>query len=113
MEKNKVKKKYFHPMLTKEASEKLKEFYLKMRSKTPNSVTLRDYESLLRFAEDSAKSRLSDKVTVEDVKKAIDIWFKEKTKQEKERTRQKFEKEFEESAKEAYRRKKRQLEGIV
>lgn len=112
MEKDKVKKKYFHPTLTKEASEALKQFYLETRNKSLDSVSLRDYESLLRFAEDSARGRNNQKVTVEDVKKAIDIWFKEKTKQEKERTRQKFEKEFKESAKEAYRRKKKQL-GIV
>ncbi|HDJ96579.1 MAG TPA: cell division protein, partial [Candidatus Aenigmarchaeota archaeon] len=67
---------HIHPKLTKEAGEKLREFYVKMRSKAsggeaPVPITLRQYEALIRLAEASAKVRLSNKVTVEDAERAI------------------------------------------
>jgi len=66
---------YIHPVLTKEAAENLKDFYLKMRAKAggeaPVSITLRQYESLIRIAEASAKIRFSDKVEVEDAERSI------------------------------------------
>ncbi len=64
-----------HPALTKEAGERLKEFYLEMRAKAgedaPVSITLRQYEALIRVAEASAKIRLSVKVDAEDVERSI------------------------------------------
>jgi replicative DNA helicase Mcm len=69
-----------HPVLTKEAGEKLKEFYLEMRSKAgeeaPISITLRQYESLIRMAEASAKIRLSSIVDPEDVDRSIRLMKK-------------------------------------
>ena len=66
-----------HPILTKEAGEIIKDFYLKMRSKAggeaPVSITLRQYEALIRLAEASAKVRLSNKVTKEDAERAIKL----------------------------------------
>ncbi len=68
---------YIHPILTKEAAEVLKDFYLKMRAKAggeaPVSITLRQYESLIRLAEASAKIRFSDKVEMEDADRAIKL----------------------------------------
>jgi len=64
-----------HPVLTEKAGEAVKDFYLKMRSKAsgeaPVSITLRQYEALIRLAEAAAKVRLSNKVTVEDAGIAI------------------------------------------
>lgn len=68
---------YIHPVLTKEAAEVLKDFYLKMRAKAggeaPVSITLRQYESLIRLAEASAKIRFSNKVEMEDADRAIKL----------------------------------------
>lgn len=68
------------PELTEEAAEKLKEFYVDMRSKSSISgerqavaITMRQYEALIRLAEASAKVQLRNKVTVEDAQRAIDI----------------------------------------
>jgi replicative DNA helicase Mcm len=66
-----------HPALTKDAGQRLKEFYLQMRVKTgedsPVSITMRQYESLIRLAEASAKIRLSDIVTMEDAQRSINL----------------------------------------
>jgi replicative DNA helicase Mcm len=68
---------FIHPVLTKEAAESLKDFYLKMRAKAggeaPVSITLRQYESLIRVAEASAKIRFSDKVAIEDAERSIQL----------------------------------------
>lgn len=68
-------KSHVHPALTKEAAEIIKDFYLKMRAKAggeaPVSITLRQYEALIRLAEASAKIRLSDKIDIKDADKAI------------------------------------------
>lgn len=64
-----------HPTLTEESGQKLKEFYLEMRSRSgedaPVSITLRQYEALIRLAEASAKIRLSEKVEIEDTERSI------------------------------------------
>jgi replicative DNA helicase Mcm len=64
-----------HPMLTEETGERLKNFYIEMRTKAgeeaPVSITLRQYETLIRLAEASAKIRLSDKVEIEDAERSI------------------------------------------
>ncbi len=66
-----------HPVLTKETGEKLKEFYLQMRSRSgedaPVSITLRQYDSLIRLSESSARIRLSETVDVEDAQRAINL----------------------------------------
>jgi len=66
-----------HPVLTKETGERLKEFYLSMRARSgedaPVSITLRQYDSLIRLAEASAKIRLSKKVEIEDAQRAITL----------------------------------------
>jgi replicative DNA helicase Mcm len=64
-----------HPTLSPGSGEKLKDFYLEMRSKAgedaPISITLRQYETLIRLAEASAKIRLSNEVEMEDVERSI------------------------------------------
>ena len=66
------------PVLTQEALERLKDFYLLMRSAsetegTPVAITARQLESLVRIAEARARVALRDKVTLEDAERAIDI----------------------------------------
>jgi len=66
------------PDLSREAGQKLKDFYVGLRTKTageesPVPITLRQYESLIRLAEASAKIRLSKIVREEDADRAIDI----------------------------------------
>jgi replicative DNA helicase Mcm len=66
-----------HPVLTKDAGDMLKEFYLQMRSKSgeesPVSITLRQYDALIRLAEASAKVRLSETVESEDAQRAVKL----------------------------------------
>lgn len=66
------------PVLTKEALERLKDFYLIMRSAsetegTPVAITARQLESLVRIAEARARVGLREKVLVEDADQAIEI----------------------------------------
>jgi replicative DNA helicase Mcm len=66
------------PVLTQEALERLKSFYLLMRSAsetegTPVAITARQLESLVRVAEARARASLRDKVLAEDAERAIDI----------------------------------------
>lgn len=62
-------------MLTREAADMLKNFYVEMRNAYPDggvvSITLRQYEALIRLAEASAKVRLDTKVTVDDARRSI------------------------------------------
>jgi len=64
-----------HPTLTEEVGERIKNFYLEMRAKAgeeaPVSITLRQYEALMRIAEASAKIRLSNTVDMEDAERSI------------------------------------------
>jgi len=66
--------------LTKEAIERIKEFYLKLRrmSKDEGSIaiTARQLEALVRLTQASAKVRLSDVATVEDAERAIKLFRK-------------------------------------
>lgn len=68
---------HIQPQLTKDAGEKIGEFYLEMRKKAgeeaPVAITLRQYEALIRLSEASAKIRLSDKIEEEDVIRAINL----------------------------------------
>ena len=66
------------PDIMSEAAEKLKEFYINMRSTYAGQgaeipITLRQYEALMRLAEASAKIRLSNKVEIQDAERAINI----------------------------------------
>jgi len=66
------------PVLTQEALDRLKDFYLLMRSAsetegTPVAITARQLESLVRIAEARARVALREKVTLEDAERAIDI----------------------------------------
>jgi replicative DNA helicase Mcm len=64
------------PKMTREAAEKLKKFYLEMRSMYSGqaiAITLRQNEGLMRLTEASAKIRLSDKVEEHDAERAINI----------------------------------------
>jgi len=62
--------------LTSEATELMKNFYIEMRNQYPTeehivSITLRQYEALIRLAEASAKVRLDTKVRIQDAERAI------------------------------------------
>ncbi len=65
--------------LTDEAAQLLKDFYVDMRNRYSTSetsvvsITLRQYEALLRLAEASAKIRLSNKILIEDANRAIKL----------------------------------------
>jgi len=66
------------PVLTKEALERLKDFYLAMRSAsetegTPIAITARQLESLVRVAEARARVALRKEVLAEDAETAIAI----------------------------------------
>jgi replicative DNA helicase Mcm len=69
-------KKNCQPQLTEEAAEEIKKFYLEMREKSaegPVSITFRQYDSLIRMAESSAKIQLREKITVDDALRAITL----------------------------------------
>ena len=66
------------PKFTKEAAERLKQFYIEMRGLYREhtdaiAITARQQEALVRLAEASAKIRLSDKVEVSDTERAIKL----------------------------------------
>jgi len=75
-------KKTVFPVLTKEAKEKIVEFYKSLRSMAKSDehasipITPRQLEAIIRLSEASARVRLSNKVTVEDVERAIRIFKK-------------------------------------
>jgi replicative DNA helicase Mcm len=62
------------PKMTKEAFDKIANFYYEMRQKstgTAVSITLRQFEALIRLAEASAKVRLGNEIKEEDAERAI------------------------------------------
>jgi replicative DNA helicase Mcm len=65
------------PLLTREAVQRLKDFYLEMRSSgtenAPIAITARQLESLVRLAEARARVALRKEVTAEDAEAAIAI----------------------------------------
>jgi replicative DNA helicase Mcm len=65
------------PILTEEGRERIINFYLSLRSKvkenSPVPVTARQLEALIRLAEASARLRLSDHITLDDVERVIRI----------------------------------------
>ncbi len=74
-------KQRFKPQITDEAEKEIKEFYVELRNKPvaveselrPIPISARQLQALIRMAEASAKMRLSQKVTKDDAKRAIDI----------------------------------------
>jgi len=68
-------KRNIFPVMTDDASEVLKNYYVDFRSASEDSVpfTPRQLEAFVRLAEASARVRLSEEVTVEDAKRAISI----------------------------------------
>ncbi|WP_456329153.1 minichromosome maintenance protein MCM [Archaeoglobus sp.] len=73
-------RKTVYPVLTDEAKEKIKEFYLSLRARvkenSPVPITARQLESIVRLAEASARVRLSDRVEPEDVDRVIEIMMR-------------------------------------
>jgi replicative DNA helicase Mcm len=65
------------PQLTRDAMERLKNFYLEMRSSgtegAPIAITARQLESLVRLAEARARVALKHEITAEDAEAAITI----------------------------------------
>ena len=66
------------PVLTPEAAESIKEFYLRIREmgKNPEKavpITARQLEGIIRLSEASARMRLSSRVEEEDVRRALSI----------------------------------------
>ncbi len=69
------------PKLTEEAAEEIKNFYVSLRNQSissdsdikPIPITARQLEAIIRLSEACARVRLSDKVTPEDTKRAIDL----------------------------------------
>jgi replicative DNA helicase Mcm len=69
-------KKNVRPDLTQEASDKIQEFYVSMRSSGEEDsvpVTARQLEAMVRIAEASARAQLKDEVDEEDAQRAIDL----------------------------------------
>jgi len=69
-------RKNINPQLTEDTSEKLKEYYVTLRSSARGGsvpATPRQLEALIRLAESSAKMRLSNDVSVADVERAINL----------------------------------------
>jgi len=68
-------KRNIFPVMTDEALEMLRNYYVDFRSSSEESVTFtpRQLEAFVRLSEASARIRLSNEVTVEDAKRAINI----------------------------------------
>lgn len=66
------------PKLTDEAIEMIQEFYIRIRQslddELPIPITVRQLESLIKLSEANAKIRLSEQVTISDVKRVIDLY---------------------------------------
>lgn len=72
--------KQLRPMLSDEARHEIKEFYVRLRNTgtvgdaiKPIPITPRHLDGIVRLAEASAKVRLSDKITIDDARRAIDL----------------------------------------
>ena len=67
------------PDLTKEAAQKIQEFYISMRSKGGEGeersipITARQLEAMVRIAEASARAHLKEEVEIDDAERAIDL----------------------------------------
>ncbi len=74
-------RKFIKPILSKEAKDRIVQFYLQMRGKStephsPVAITARQLEALIRLAEAEARMRLSQIVTAEDAERAIKLFMK-------------------------------------
>ncbi len=69
--------KNFFPVLSEEAKKRIEDYYISLRSKakenSPVPITARQLESIVRLAEASARVRLSELVTAEDVDRVTKI----------------------------------------
>ncbi|MEM1578188.1 MAG: minichromosome maintenance protein MCM [Archaeoglobaceae archaeon] len=65
------------PVLSEEAKQRIEEYYVSLRSKakenSPVPITARQLESIVRLAEASARIRLSETISVEDVERVTRI----------------------------------------
>ncbi|MHC1635389.1 MAG: minichromosome maintenance protein MCM [Candidatus Methanospirareceae archaeon] len=66
------------PVMTEEAKKRFLEFYIELRrqgydEEAPVPITARQLEALIRLGEARARARLSDKVTLEDAERVINI----------------------------------------
>ena len=74
-------KQKYKPKLSDEAIEEIKSFYINLRNQSvkadseikPIPITARQLEGIIRLSEAHAKVRLSDEVTKDDAKKAIEL----------------------------------------
>jgi replicative DNA helicase Mcm len=70
-------RKHIYPRLTDEAAAKIQDYYIELRRigarKGAPTITARQIEGLIRLAEASAKSRLSNIVEVSDAERAINL----------------------------------------
>ena len=68
-------KRYIFPVITEEAMDILKNYYVDLRSASEESIpfTPRQLEAFVRLAEASARIRLSEEATIDDAKRAINI----------------------------------------
>jgi len=74
-------KQRINPVLTDDAVEEIKKFYVELRNMPVSSegilrpipISARQLQALIRMSEASAKMRLSEKVTMDDAKRAIEI----------------------------------------
>lgn len=71
-------RRYVFPKLSKDASDRIREFYVQLRGKGGESgsvaITPRYLEGLVRLAEANAKMRLSNTVDIEDADTAINLF---------------------------------------
>ncbi len=75
----KYARKSCHPVLTEEAKEEIKEFYLKLRGQYDSedaivSILARNLDALVRLSESYAKMALRDKVIKKDVEEVIKLF---------------------------------------
>lgn len=69
-------RKNIHPLLSEESADKIKEFYVMLRSRSSGgaaAATPRQLEALVRLAEACAKIRMSDEVSVADTERAVNL----------------------------------------
>ena len=68
-------KRNFYPVMTDEAMDLIKSYYVDFRNSSEDTVTFtpRQLEAFVRLAEASAKMKLSQEVTIEDAKRSINI----------------------------------------
>lgn len=67
-----------YPILSEDAKKRIESFYVSLRSKvkenSPVPITARQLESIVRLAEASARVRLSETVSTEDVDRVVEIF---------------------------------------